>query len=398
MNTAHTRIIIAGAGIGGLAVGAALNHHGFETEIFERADQVRGHGGSGLTVWGNAVAALGHIGLAGEIKAAGSPLERNIVITESGQQLITTDVGQVQRDVSDVGTGIRRQKLLDILHDAAGRDRVTFENPVTGYRDAGDEVIVEFGDGSERAADILIGADGLRSTVREKMLGKDSPSPQGHMVWRGISESGGTFPAETVLMVYGPQATRMVAWPVAKNNICWSIARNGKPARNDLTPDELKQTLQGFIAGFPESNQHILATTPAERLLRTDLFAWRTVERLVTGRVALLGDAAHAMPTVFGQGACMAIEDSVVLAQALSANPADPAAALARYEAVRMPRLTWVREQIFKMSSYQEWESPLLCSMRNMFMRSMGSGRQDDMWRRLLAFEPAPASGRAHVG
>ncbi|WP_158581591.1 FAD-dependent monooxygenase [Actinomadura spongiicola] len=399
------RIVIAGAGIGGLATAAALGHNGgdYDIEIYERADAVRGLAGSGLTIWGNAVAALGRVGLGDAVKELGSPLESQVVVTDGGSTLTEAPIGRFQREHADIGVGIRRQALLDMLLRAVGPDRVRYEERVVGYRATGDgdgvDVLLQSG-GAVRA-DILIGADGLRSAIRRQMLGDGDPTPLKHMVWRGISDSSAHFPAETVLMVYGAHATRMVAWPVDDDSVCWSIGRNGTPARDSASPAVLKEQLLSFIDGFPKANRHILENTPAERLIRTDLFARKRLNRLVDGRVALLGDAGHAMPTVFGQGACMAIEDAVVLADCLADAPSDqtPDAGLREYERRRLPRLEWVREQVFKVSRYQEWESPLLVTMRNTVMRTMPASRQEAMWRRMFAFDPGrPAEERADAG
>ncbi|TMQ90978.1 hypothetical protein ETD83_33035 [Actinomadura soli] len=389
----RTRIVIAGAGIGGLTAAAALGGD-HDIEIYERADAVRGLTGSGLTIWGNAVAALGRIGLGETVQELGAPLESQLVVTETGGPLSESPIGRLQREHADMGVGARRQALLDMLLRAAGPERVRYRRRVTGYRETPEGVTVLLDGGAEVHADILIGADGLRSVVRGQLLGDGDPEPLKHMVWRGISDSAAHYPVGTVLMVYGRQATRMVAWAVDDDSVCWSIARNGAPARNSLSANDLKDQLRTFIRGFPEANQHILESTPPERLLRSDLFARRRLDRLVAGRVALLGDAGHAMPTVFGQGACMAIEDAVVLADSLAAE--GPEAGLKEYERRRMPRLRWVREQVFKVSQFQEWESPLLVTMRNTVMRTMPASRQEAMWRTMFSFDVGrPAGERA---
>lgn len=391
MDTSTDPVIIAGAGIGGLACATALRQRGIDVTIYERADAVRGLSGSGLTIWGNAMSALQRLGLGEAMNQIGSPLERQVAMTESGSIITDVPVGEFQRAAGAVGVGVRRQELLTTLLRGAEGATIHYERGLAGVRQETDRAVALLDDGSEVAAPIVVGADGLRSVVREELLGDGPPEPLSHMVWRGIGDGLGPFPANTSMMVYGPGAVRMVSWPVGGDGVCWSIGRNGRADRSRRPPETIRDELLELIAAFPEACRHAVASTPPERILRTDLFARRKLEPLVDGRVALLGDAAHAMPTVFGQGAAMALEDAVVLADAVAGNRDDPCAGLREYEQRRMPRLHWVRSQVFKVSGYQEWESPVLCAMRNSFMRALPASATRAMWTKLMTFDVGAA-------
>jgi FAD-dependent urate hydroxylase len=392
-------IVIAGAGVGGLAAAAALHRQGFEVRIFERAEKIRAPSGSGLTIWGNAMTALSRIGLDGALRERGAPLERQLTMTTSGTALLDLPVGRIQRSVGEVGVGVRRHDLLATLLEAAHRAELRHGDAVVGVRNDGNGVVAVLDSGEEVACELLIGADGLRSRVREALLGDGPPAPLRHRVWRGIADGRGAFPAETSLMVYGPRAVRMVGWSVDTDHICWSISRNGGPLGERGEPASIKQELQQIIVDFPECCRGVLAATPPERIIYTDLFARPAVERLVHERVALLGDAGHAMPTVFGQGAGMAIEDAVVLADALGRHRDHPSDGLHEYEQIRLPRLLMVRGHVRRVSRMQEWKGPRLLAARNTFMRLLPKSVSERMWTELMSFSTEPdLTHRGNVG
>jgi 2-polyprenyl-6-methoxyphenol hydroxylase-like FAD-dependent oxidoreductase len=390
MRAGEHRILIAGGGVGGLAAAAALLRHGFEVEIFERAPQITAPSGSGLTIWGNAMKALSMLDLDVTLRMRGAALERQLTMTASGKVLVDLPVGRIQRAVGDAGVGVRRDDLLATLLEAAGRGKLRCGEVLAGMRTEEDCVVAVLGSGEEVTGEILIGADGLRSSVREALLRDGSPEPLRHMVWRGVSDGMGRFPAETSLMVYGPNAVRMVGWPVDDDHVCWSIARNGSPARERRQPASIKRELERAIVGFPDPCRDVLDATPAARIIRTDVFARAEVKQLVRGRVALLGDAGHAMPTVFGQGAAMAIEDAVVLGAALARHRDCLPVALQEYEQARLPRLQQVRGHVLRVSRLQEWQSPPVRAARNTFMRLLPTSVSERMWAELMAFSIDP--------
>jgi FAD-dependent urate hydroxylase len=394
MHGSHRPIVVAGAGVGGLTVAAALLRRGFTVTLLERSDEIRASGGSGLTIWGNAMTALGTMGIDGDLRERGAMLERQLTVTASGATLLDLPVGQIQRRTGRVGVGIRRRDLLETLLAAADGAEILYGEEVSGVRKEG-ELVATMQSGREIACETLIGADGLRSSVREALLGDGPPSPLRHIVWRGVSEDTVAFPGETSLMVYGPRGVRMVGWPVGEGRVCWSIACNGAPARERREPSRVKRELQQAIAYFPQACRDVLAATPVARIIHTDLFARSQVDCLTRGPIALLGDAGHAMPTVFGQGAAMAIEDAVVLADCLGRNRRHLPTGLEEYEQIRLPRLLTVRGHVSRVSRLQEWRSPVSLAARNAFLRLLPKSVSERMWTELMTF--ALQSGSAHV-
>jgi FAD-dependent urate hydroxylase len=389
MSAGRRPVIVCGAGVGGLAASAALLRQGFDVEVLEQADGIRAPSGSGLTIWGNGMTALARIGVAEPLRAQGSPLERQLTMTHRGGVLTDVPVGRIQREFGEVGIGVRRRDLLTELRAAGDRALFSYGDAVTSVRTENGCAIAVLASGRRVYGEAVIGADGLWSRVRDAILRDGPPDRLNHQVWRGISDSKGSFPATTSLMVYGSKAVRMVGWPVDADHVCWSIGRNFSQSADDSTQAAVKDQLLHMIADFPAPCRHVLEATPDDRIIHTQIYARPNVKRLVQGRVALLGDAGHAMPTVFGQGAAMAIEDAVVLTSAIARHGEDVQAGLYEYEQIRLPRLRQVRRHAVKVSKMQEWKNPCSRLARDSFLKVMPQSMSRQVWSGLLRFSDA---------
>ncbi|ANP49607.1 2-polyprenyl-6-methoxyphenol hydroxylase-like FAD-dependent oxidoreductase [Streptomyces griseochromogenes] len=386
-------VIVAGAGIGGLTAARALRQHGYRVIVIERADEARGLAGSGLTIWTNALSALDRIGLAEAAQRAGMRLDWQRLHSADGEPIHEVPVGRIGSSVGRQGIGIRRQALLRALLDGCADVEVRYRCRLVDIQQNAEGVRVRLDGGAEISGALLVAADGLRSRTRSVLYDDGPPEPEGHMIWRGISDSHAGFPEHTSYMVYGKDGARSVAWPVAPDAVCWSVSRNGPPSHGESTdPHEIKRALLAMTAGFPEPVTAVIKATPAERMLRTDLFG-RPEAVWGTGRVALLGDASHAMPTVYGQGACQAIEDAVVLADALAAA-ATPEQGIEDYARRRRDRVGWIRQRTFQLSRYQGWELPLLIALRNSTMRALPTEATERTWQTLLTFDDGSPESR----
>jgi 2-polyprenyl-6-methoxyphenol hydroxylase-like FAD-dependent oxidoreductase len=389
-----TRALVIGAGVGGLATTVALREKEIDVRLFERGDAVRGFAGSGLTIWTNALSALENIGLAERVAHQGEVIERQEIRTGPHFRPQTVEVGRLGRLAGRPGVGVRREDLLRVLHEACAGIPLRFGARLISVEQDEDGVTAVFADGSREHGDVLIGADGLRSAVRTTVFTDGPPVPLGHMIWRGISEASPGYPESTTLMLLGAAGARSVSWPVGRGRVCWSVSLNGAPARTPLQEHAaVHRMLLNLVADLPGPLAPVIEATPAECVMRTDLhghrsMAWRS------GRVAVVGDASHAMPTVYGQGACQALEDAVELAGSLAESGAVEAG-LRRYEQRRAPRMGWLRERVFGLTRYQEWELPVLTALRNDFFGRIPARSTESTWRTLLTAGAVPGQGGA---
>ncbi len=320
-------IVIAGAGIGGLTLGCALARAGLPFVIFERAAELR-PAGAGIALSQNAFAALAHLGLEQPARAAGKALGQAVICDQTGRTLIAAKGPSVGGTVA-----MARSDLQTVLLDSLG-GLVETGRAVRGYRARPGGVLVEMEDGEEIKADLLVGADGLHSTVRAIMRGREPLRYAGYTSWRAIVE-GVPLPNEEHATESWGIGQRFGVAAIGGGRVYWFAVADA-PAGQADGPDPRPALLARF-AGWHDPVERLIAATPPARVLRTDIHDRPPIDRWIEGYVTLLGDAAHPMTPNLGQGGCQAIEDAVVLASAL-ARFGEVQPALLHYQKRRLAR------------------------------------------------------------
>jgi 2-polyprenyl-6-methoxyphenol hydroxylase-like FAD-dependent oxidoreductase len=223
-----------------------------------------------------------------------------------------------------------RADLHRALRDDLPDDTIRATTTVHGVTTSGDRVVVEHTDGSERA-DLVVAADGIHSALRTEIW-PDSPTPgfRHYTVWRGIAQLNGVTGSMTVA-----PGSYFLIHPLTGGRVYWALGA-GVQAPGVAFPDEHAEVLRR-VEGWHAPILQLLTATPADAVLHNDIYDLDPLPTYVSGRAALLGDAAHPMCPDLGQGAGQAIEDAVVLAASLQ-DAAEVPAALARYDAERRPR------------------------------------------------------------
>jgi FAD-dependent urate hydroxylase len=374
-------ILIVGGGIGGLTAAIALQRKGFAVEVYEGREQNVYEQGTGLTVWTNAMIALDSIGLMDAVLKMGSPIERSEIRSSKGKLLLESETRVFAQELGAPSVAIRRRDLAQILLDAL-EVPVHYSSRCMAYREDANGVTLQFEDGREARGSILIGADGIRSKVREQLKGVNAPAYLGQTVWRGVSNVDGNLGRNIFLMVWGKNAVIGGCYRVDSSHVCWFVGINAEPGGQ--VGSDVQSTLKQLVNGMTVPLASIVTSTPAHDIIRTDLYH-QTSPAWGAGRVTLLGDAAHAMPTVLGQGACQAIEDAVVLADSLS-RTAGGIGGLRDYEDRRNTRVTWVRDKVYKLARFQGIDNPFMCWLRNNIVRFIPSKGSMKMWRQLFSF------------
>ncbi|TDR85332.1 FAD-dependent monooxygenase [Enterovirga rhinocerotis] len=329
------RILIVGAGIAGLAACRALSLRGFEPTIVEHNEKA-GEGGAGLFLPGNSVRAIGQLGLLEPLLEQSYPITRQRICDENGRLLSAIDTRDVWGAVAPCRS-TRRSTLWQILRNES-RAEVCLKS-ITSIDDRGDDVVVRFDDGDIGEYDLVIGADGVNSTVRELAFpGGPSPEYVGNVCWRFITRNICGLADWTVML--GSDRS-VLCKPISPSELYiyadmsvpeWEVDRYS--ASTMLPP------LFDHVAGPFRQVLHLAASSDVHfsELVRLRLESWHR------NRVVLIGDAAHAAPPSMAQGAGLAIEDALVLADVLAAEPRVEVA-LNRFEARRKPRVDWVHRQ-----------------------------------------------------
>jgi salicylate hydroxylase len=335
------RVAIIGGGIGGLTAALAFLRHGVEATVYEQASAL-GDIGAGIQLSPNAIKTYRALGIEAAIDAIGFETENQIVRSWRSGRIISQ---QKRKDVMRRRFGApyytaHRADLLETLSRAVPGGNVHLAARCVGVEDRGDSAVARFADGREVEADLIVGADGIHSVVRAGLIGGDSPHFTGLICWRGL------VPIESVpegisrvdgCSWWGPHG-HIVHYPVRRGELMNFVAHYESAAWTEeswTTECDLGELIETY-KGWNASLLSLIACS--DHYYKWALYDRDPLERWSKGRVTLLGDAAHAMLPYLAQGACMAIEDGYVLAEAIARSPDDMAAALALYESRRVPR------------------------------------------------------------
>ncbi|UMB70213.1 FAD-dependent oxidoreductase [Mycobacterium paraterrae] len=335
------RILVVGAGVSGIATARALLRDGHEVTIFDQRPDITAGGGA-VTIWSNGATVLDQLGV--DMVGAGQPLSAVRVTTASGRPLATVDLDTM---VSRLGAPIRmvpRRILLERLLTGFPVGRVRCRSRAIAVSHAGDEVRVDLQDGSTVSGDVLIGADGLHSLVRET-VGAPPARPTGWCSWQGLITLPRIAEPHVARMMIGAHGN-LGLWPAGETQMQWWFDLPWAPGFS--RPPRPIAMIRRHFAGWSDLVDEVLARLTDEDLAASPFPHFRhPVPDAGIGRVTLLGDAAHTMPPTLAQGTNQALLDAMVLRRALSEST-DVVSALRRYENTRRRRVkavSWVTTQ-----------------------------------------------------
>lgn len=343
--------LIAGGGIGGLTTALCLHHFGHKVSMFEQSDEIS-EVGAGLQISPNGMKVFEKLGLADALLQKGfQPEALEMRQGQTGHTIFTIplDHAALKRWGAPY-LHIHRADLVEVLKTALIKrapDSLHIGKTVSGYSQAGNSVTVSLKNGSPCTGDVLVGCDGIHSTIRRQMLGPGSARFTGCVAWRAtvpIDRLGDLAPPPTASVWVGP-GRHAVTYRLRAGELANLVA---VVERDDWTSESWSErgTRKAALADF--EGWHPIITNLINQA--EDHFLWALYDRPALprwsdGRVALLGDACHPMLPFAAQGAVMAIEDSWVLAQALSKAPDTPSQALKSYFSQRIHRATSVQKQ-----------------------------------------------------
>ncbi len=361
----NASIAIVGAGIGGLSCAAALQKAGFSVRVLEQAEAL-GEVGAGLGLWTNAVRCLESLGIPRSFWERGSRVERGEGATADGRVLTRMDVGAIAGACGFGSYVVHRADLHAAIAKLVDPSIVSVGARCVGLEQDAEGVTLRLADGREERASLVIGADGLRSAVRSAILGEQRPRYSGETCYRGVCDFSPDDPH--VLREVQGRGLRCAVCALGPSRVYWWATRRAPEGEVDEVL-ERKALLAGLFAGFAFGFPEALEATEASAILKNDLYDRPPVPTWSAGRVTLLGDAAHPTTPNLGQGACMAIEDAIVLTRALEAHRGAHAAAFAAYERARMPRANRIVAQSRTIGRIGSWSSPIAVALRNTIFR-----------------------------
>jgi salicylate hydroxylase len=335
--------IVVGAGIGGLTAALTLGRAGLRVRVFDQAPELR-EVGAGIQISPNATRILDRLGLAQGLARVGvRPEAVEHRRWQDGRLLLRTPLGEpCERTFGAPYYHLYRPDLLAVLAGALPPGTVHLDHRCLSLAQTGDGVELTFAGGATARADVVIGADGIHSTLRAIVAGPESPRFSGSIAYRGlvpVERLADRGIVHSVSSWLGPNR-HFVHYLVASGRLMNFVAvvpAGDWRVESWSATGEVADALAEFEGWHPQVQAIIGA---AERTHRWALYDREPLATWTDGRVALLGDAAHAMLPFMAQGACQAIEDAAVLARCLSKADRDTVPeALRRYQDLRTARV-----------------------------------------------------------
>lgn len=335
----HLKVIIIGAGIGGLTTGLALKRAGYTVEIYEKTSEIR-PAGAGISIWSNGVKVLNSLGLGDEIAKIGGQMDRieyrshtNELYNQINLHPVTETVGQRPYPVS-------RTELQSLLLNAFNNntEAVKLNAQFIGVEQDDQGVTAYFANGYQTRGDLLIAADGIHSQLRDYVVGHPVELRYaGYVNWNGLIEINPDLGDKNTWVIYVGEGKRASMMPIGNNRFYYFF---GCPmARGTIVePEHRQRELKSIFAQWPSPVQCLIENLNPRELNRLEIHDLDPLKTMVKGRVALLGDAAHASTPTLGQGGCQAMEDAEILSRFLLTTNLGVEYALKRYEAERKER------------------------------------------------------------
>lgn len=332
----NLKAIIIGAGIGGLTAGIALSQVGYEVEIYDRVSELR-PAGAGISLWSNGVKVLNSLGLGKQIAQVGGLMDQMQYISHTGELLNHISLDPLVAAVGQRPYPVTRTDLQQLLLDGFP-GQVKLNAQCVAVTEDDQQVTAIFADGHRATGDVVIAADGIRSVLRHYVLQAEvKPQYGGYVNWNGLVEVSPALAPPHTWVIYVGEHKRASMMPVSGDRFYFFLdvpMPHEQAAEAGEIQTELTRCFQGWADPVQQLIQRLDPAT-TNRLLIHDV---GPIDRMVRGRVALLGDSAHATCPDLGQGGCQAMEDVVVLTRYLKTTNLSVADALKRYEAERQVR------------------------------------------------------------
>lgn len=362
------RILVIGAGIGGLTTAIALRRQGHGALVLERVRQLQ-EVGAGLTLWPNAMRALRQLGIADAVAAVGSPVFSSDIRSWRGEVLSQPPIHELEQRSGEVGIALHRAHLQRVLLDALDDGMLRLDAECCGFSQDAHGVTAILSGGRTEHGDVLIGADGIWSTIRAQLLGKTKPRYAGYLALRAIVPSdyqGHLFEA------WG-QGRRFGIVPIGDGQVYWFATLNSseEASSNRVSKSAIVRRFEGWQAPIPA----LVESAQEDAILQQPVYDRPPTNHWGEGRVTLLGDAAHPTTPNLGQGACQAIEDAVALAACLS-GATDIPLALRAYESQRAKRTRAIVDLSWQIGKVGQIENKFACWLRDAALRHIPKSAQ----------------------
>jgi FAD-dependent urate hydroxylase len=333
----NLKAIIIGAGIGGLTTGIAFKRAGYQVELYDRVRELR-PAGAGISLWSNGVKVMNALGLGDEIHKIGGEMNRMTYLSKENEALNDIDLLPLIDQVGQRPYPVSRSELQSMLLEQLGKEYVKLETKCIGVKEEGNQVTAIFEDGSTATGDVLIGADGVHSVLRNYVT-QQKPEPRyaDYVNWNGLVDASPELADKHSWVIYVGDGKRASMMPVGGDRFYYFF---GVPMEKGtvVEPKDRREELEKLFEGWPEPVQNLIQKLNPLETNRLEIHDLDPLEKLSRGRVVLVGDAGHATTPTLGQGGCQAMEDAEILCRYLVTTNISVEDALQRYESARKER------------------------------------------------------------
>jgi 2-polyprenyl-6-methoxyphenol hydroxylase-like FAD-dependent oxidoreductase len=381
------RIAIVGGGIGGLATALCLERQGFDDIVLLEQASAFAEIGAGIQCSNNGARLLRHLGLEEQMRARATVSRGNYYHDiESGELILQTEAGDWgERTYGAPFFHIHRAHLLEILHNAISRTRLRLGTAVASVEQDKQTATITTGSGERIEADVVIGADGIHSTLRGQLFGKQDPDFSGYLCWRALipaSRLRGVDVPHSCTAWWGPDRSGVVFWVNSGSHMNFvgtvpsgEVRAEAWESRGDV------EDLRKSYAGASEPLATIVEAIDAPFI--TGIFTRPVLPEWSVGRVGLLGDAAHPIWPFLANGATQAIEDAYVLSRCLARGSAETVAdSLREFQARRRGRVADIARVSQEMATVYHLSDPAAIDRRNQQMRERAKTDPHGLWLR----------------
>jgi len=351
-------INIIGAGIGGLTTAIALEQKGFNVRIFERAEKIKSVG-AGIILANNAMQVYKKLGLNKKIEAKGNQISSMNIAKTSLHPISKVDLSHFEKKYLVKNVAIHRGTLQQILINELKSTTISLNHHLTQIRQNNGDCSLTFANGKKIQSSILIGADGLKSVVRQHLFPNNTIRNAQQICWRGISNFTLPNVYKNELNEAWGKSDRFGFVQIAENKVYWYALKSFKEHQKEFPISDITS----FFGKYNPIVNKIIFSTQQEHIHTAKISDLKPIFQWHKGNVCLLGDAAHAATPNLGQGACQAIEDAYVLSECL--NKYNNNDAFKEFQKLRLPKAHEVVKTSWMIGKIAHLSNPILIRFRN---------------------------------
>lgn len=352
---------IIGAGIGGLTTALVLKERGFDATIYESAEAIKPVGG-GIMMANNAMQIFKKLGIHNKIESAGNKISFLNITNSQLNSISKVDLTEYEKEYGVSNIAIHRGELQKILADELGYDKIKLSKKLSGI-EKGSPFKLTFEDQTTIESKIVIGADGIKSVVRNQLFEKSILRDANQICWRGICEIDLPSKYHNELNEAWGKGKRFGFVKISDSKVYWFALTNSK----NINAKEV--VLTEMFSDFHPDILEIIAATNKEQIIINSIFDLKPIKKWYDENICLIGDAAHATTPNLGQGACQAVEDAYTLGKLIDSGLTIEGC-FEEYQNVRQKKVNTVVSTSWKIGKMAQLENSFAIWTRNIMMRN----------------------------